>query len=73
MRTIVKRDICKALFKEIKTQWGNGWNLLGDDLKRAVIGQRVLFLFTGLDESTLITSEKIHAHYASMLLYCGLE
>lgn len=72
MKTTPQTAACKSLFEQIHRQWGNGWKLLGDDLKRAVIGQKVMFVFTCRDESN-ITSAQIHAYYMAMLLYCGLE
>lgn len=71
-KLVVRKDTCKAIFGDIQRQWGNGWRLLGDELKRAIIGQKVMFIFTSRDESN-ITSEQIFAYYQAMLHYCGLE
>jgi len=70
MKTHTGRS-CKATFEEIHRQWGNGWKFLGDDLKRAIIGQKVMFVFTGRDGSS--TPEEIQTYYENMLSYCGLS
>lgn len=67
----VTSAVCKAMFGVIWSQWGNGWKLLGDDIKRAVIAQRVLFVFTGRGEPS--TPEQMQAYYDAMLDYCGLK
>ena len=58
-REKMMRDVCKCMFGQIQAAWGRGWNLLGDDLKRAVIAERVLYAFAGFDDSTTITPRMV--------------
>lgn len=67
------QGICKVMFQQIHTTWGNGWKLLGDDLKRAIIAERVIHLFAGRDEEARITPDMISEYFNAMKHYCGLD
>jgi hypothetical protein len=62
----------KSLFAGITRKWGNGWKLLGDDLKRAVIGQEVMFVFTGRPDEDKFAPSSLFDYYQGMLDFCGL-
>lgn len=73
MKTKMKSDAaCKAMYAEIRAMWGEGWKRLGDDLKRAIIAQRVLYSLAGMDEGTVITPAKISERLEAMYDYCGI-
>lgn len=65
------QTLCKIMFDQIKSEWGNGWKHLGDQIKRAIIAERVLFTLIGRDGST--TPEKMLELRNAMLFFCGLE
>ncbi len=67
------QDFCKAIYRQIRSSWGNGWTLLGNDIKCAVLAERVLLSFTGLDDETKIAPALIHERFQAMKFYCGLE
>lgn len=64
---------CKSMWEQISTTWGGGYKKLGDDLKRAIIAERVLYSFAGFSESVKITPEMISARMQAMCEYCGIE
>lgn len=67
-------NVWKEMFNIIRSEWGRGWNHLGDELKRAIIAQRVMFRYTGMSgvrES--VPPDEIHECYMAMLNFCGLE
>lgn len=69
-------ELCKILWKQIQVDWGSGWRRLGDDLKKALIAERVMFTFTardGIEGGPHIKSGEIFGLYTAMLDFCGLE
>ncbi len=64
---------CKSMFAQIRSMWGEGWRLLGDDLKRAVIAERVLHVFAGRVDDAKITPAMIAEYFQAMKHYCGLD
>jgi hypothetical protein len=64
------KEACRAMLATIQSQWGRGWDLLGADIKRAVIAERVLYSFAGCDESIAITPAMITARLDAMREYC---
>lgn len=65
--------MCKVTFEQIYRTWGNGWKLLGEDIKRAIIAERVLSIFLGMDDEIDVSPKLIREHLQAMLFYCGLD
>jgi hypothetical protein len=68
-----KTALCKVLHKQILAKWGLGWRLLGDDLKRTVIAERVLLAFAARDEDSSVTPAAITELFEAMKNYMGLD
>jgi hypothetical protein len=66
-------DACRAMFQVIWTQWGTGWKYLGDDIKRAIVAERVLYCFLGQLDEPPIKTATMQAYLDAMLFYCGLS
>lgn len=67
------KEACKSLFGQIRTQWGQGWNYLGESLQRAIIAEKVLHVFAGRDEESKISAANITEYLQAMWFFCGLE
>lgn len=67
------RDACKMMFEQIRAKWGNGWKCLGDEIKKAIIAERVLHVFTGRDEESKVSPPQISEYLQAMQCYCGLD
>lgn len=64
------KAVLDVMKRHLHVSWGNGWDRLSDDLKRAVLAERVLYSFIGFDESVRITptmlqerTELVFRHY----------
>jgi hypothetical protein len=38
--------------EQIISKWGNSWNFIGDDFKRAIVTERVFHVFSNRENST---------------------
>lgn len=64
------KGVLDVMKKHVQHSWGVGWDRLSDDLKRAVLAERVLYSFIAFDESVRITpamlqerTELVFRHY----------
>lgn len=75
-----KRDkmllaLCKFMWGQIQLTWGNGWRCLGKELQRAIIAERVFYLFVARDrvEGYTVTPQEMCEYLTRMFNFCGID
>lgn len=68
-------DVCKIMWKQIKSTWGNGWKCLGEEMKRAIITERVFHLFAcrAGHKGYTLTPQEMCEYLTYMLNFCGID
>lgn len=71
----VMMNKCKMMFCQIHLKWGVSWLLLGEDMKRAIITERVFHLFSGRTgvEGCTVSQLEMCEQLTCMLNFCGIE
>lgn len=59
------------MYKVIRKKYGEGWKLLGDDLKKSIATEHVFYLFASRDEPT--NPNKMVSFQMGFFNYLGLE
>jgi hypothetical protein len=72
-REKMMKEVCQSMEKQILSVWGKGWTKLGEELRGAIIAERVLMVFASQMDGTNIPSSLIRDYLQSMRQYCGLD
>lgn len=67
--------MCKTMWEQIRSVWGNGWRCLGEEMKRAVITERVFHIFSGRAgvEGYKVDPQEMCEYLKYMLNFCGID
>ena len=64
---------CKAMWFHIRMVWGVGWYSMGDTLKKAIIGERVMRYLCVIDPMKPISSVQVIHLNEQMCRFCKVE
>lgn len=62
---------CKAIWRQIQKSWGGGWDRLSDDIKRAIITERVFLALADTDHPA-ITPDEMRGYLSAAFESCGI-
>jgi len=65
--------VCKIMWDVIRREWQGGWTKLGDDIKRAIISERVLCVLVERASFSPPTQDEIIELRQAMMDFCGID
>jgi hypothetical protein len=64
---------CQSIERQIRNQWGRGFDELGRSLKEAIITERVFYVFAGRDPESTITGQQMSDYNDAVQRHFGLR
>lgn len=63
----------RSMRERIMMTWGRGFDILGENLRRAIIAECVLHVFAGRDENAVVSVALMNEYKSEMLSRFGIE